>query len=114
MRRYPILGLAASVSFACTGNIDGNTADTCTPTDSVALGGIDALTAAEYRNTVRDLLEFSLASTAGAATAMNALPITELPDDPAHARGMFQRMKTDVTDAHIAAWYDIATAVGRE
>lgn len=86
----------------------------CQPTASQLPVAVDALSASEYRNSLGDLLTFALKDAAAAATLMRTLPLAELPDDPSRPRGTFQRMKTDVTQGHLTAWYDIATAVAQQ
>jgi hypothetical protein len=71
------------------------------------------LSSLQYRNTIRDLITFALGDAAAATSVIPSLGLSRLPDDALGLRGSFSRASQDVTQDHIAAWYQTATAVGR-
>jgi hypothetical protein len=75
------------------------------------------LTAAQYRNTLRDLFTFALRDGGAAAAVMNGLGSTlaRLPEDerqkvPQDLHGSYRRLDQEVEQLHVDVSYDVAVA----
>ena len=94
------------------------TAFACDATAKPPVGVLRRLTMTQYRNTIADLVTWSVgASAAGAVLAELATPLGGLPDDhreavPQDLHGSYRRLDQSLQQIHVDATYDVAVAAG--
>jgi len=83
--------------------------------------GLRRLTAAQYRNTVRDLVRYTLDDNDIAKEIVEALsesfdqyPSEERPKKHGHSHGTLRQLDQDVQQIHVSLAYDIGMGVGGE
>lgn len=98
---------------------EGPTGFACSPTGAPPSVGMRRLTAVQYRNTLKDLLQQSVGDQSAAVFASLSKPLALYPADarqpvPQDKHGAYRRMDQDVQDLHVEAVYRVAFAAAEE